>query len=513
MKKILLITFLFVSQINTFAQRYNAFVFNEIPQDLQLFPRNEQNLARIPASGMVELPDWSYMSAVVTRENVKSGYARANVVYQNNIAIGTFNFTNITIKAEAAEYECAFYACKGKDSMLITTRQHLVAGDFYIISGQSNASAFGVGNEPYRYTNKYIRTFGLFSDTKNLQQKDTLWTAPDLSAPHVGAWGLHIQRLIIENQGIPTCFISGAVPGSYISNHLQRLSDNPDYIGTLYGSLLYRVKKSKAINNIKAFFWFHGEGDILSSSLTYPRDFEQLYNYWKIDYPNIPKFIVFQSNIHSIPSRTGGSIREFQRQTPVLFPKIQTYAVNGASGFDGAHHTREGYQQIGTEVFKILEPLYYQGKDSPNIHSPDIKKAYFTTKDHNVITLEFETGQEMISVSDTVVKGKESNVNITKSVKDYFYFDNDENITNTINSITPLNNKVIIRFDKPITNSTICYLPASYNTPEIPFFIGPCLKNKGGMRAFAFFNVKIEPESAVSVIPLDAPVLVVKVNY
>lgn len=514
MKKIfiLLIT-LFVFHVDTYSQQYYSVIFNEIPQDFQFFPRNEQNLATLPASGVIELPDWSYMSAVVTRENVKWGYSRTNIVYKNNSTIGTFSFKSITIKAEAAEYECAFYACKGKDSVLMTSRQHLVAGDFYVINGQSNATAFGVGNVPYLYTNKYIRTFGQFSNGINPQRQDTLWAAPDQRAPYVGAWGLHIQRLIIENHGIPTCFISGAVPGSFISNHLQRLENDPGSIETLYGSLLYRVRKAKAINDIKAFIWFHGEGDILSSSLTYPRDFEQLYNYWKVDYPNVKQFMVFQSNIHSIPSRTGGAIREFQRQTATLFPKIITYAVNGASGFDGAHHTREGYQQIGTEAFRILEPLYYKVKDSPNIHSPNIQKAYFTSKERNAITLEFESGQEMVNVADTTVKGKQSNTDIIKSVKDYFYFDNNENITNTINSITPQNNKVTLRFDKPVTNNTICYLPASYITPEIPSFIGPCLKNKGGMRAFAFYNIKIESESAVSIIPLDAPVLVAKVNY
>ena len=33
------------------------------------------------------------------------------------------------------------------------------------------------------------------------------------------------------------------------------------------------------------------------------------------------------------------------------------------------------------------------------------------------------------------------------------------------------------------------------------------------MRAFSFYNIKIEPESIISIIPLDAPVLVAKVNY
>ena len=510
MKKYLCFLFFTVFAQTSFSQRIYSVVFDNLPQEFQLFPRNDKNLGTISVSGVIEVPDWSYMSVILLREDVKISYSRANFVYPQNSNVAPFKFPDMTIKAEPAEYECQVYACKGGDSVLMVSRKHLVAGDFYIISGQSNATAYNVGNVPYTYKNKYIRTFGLFSNGLNLSTNDTLWNSPDARPPYVGAWGLQIQRQIIENDGIPTCFINGAVPGAFISNHLQRDVNNPSNIGTLYGSLLQRVIKAKALNYIKAFIWFHGEGDILSSSLTYPEDFTKLYSYWKTDYPSISKFVVFQNNIHLSSSRNGAYTREFQRRTPSLFPDIITYAVNGASGFDGNHHSREGYIQIGNEVYGLLSPLFYNGIEKTNLHSPNLQQAYFNNQNHTSITLEFDKNQEMTISTDTTVKGKTSNNEIIKKVQDYFFFDNDPTKIAKIKNLTANDNRVIINFDEPVVYSKICYLPHSFFTLEINFFIGPCLKNTNGRRAFTFYNVPIGNERAPQ---LDSPVLTKNIIY
>lgn len=511
MNKIVIAFILFslVQNFSTFGQRIYSVVFNQLPHESQLFPRNDKNLALLPISGIIDIPDWSYMSVVLLREGKRVAYHRSNFVYPKNGNIAPFQFPDLTIKAEPAEYECQVYACKGKDSVLMVSRKHLVAGDFYIINGQSNATAYGVGNFPYTYKNKYLRTFGLFSNGLNLSNADTLWNSPDVLPPYVGAWGLQIQRAIIENHGIPTCFINGSVPGAHISNHLQRDGSNPSNIQSLYGSLLQRVIKAKALNHIKAFIWFHGEGDILSNSETYPEDFTKLYDYWKLDYPSIQKIIIMQNNVHLSNSTTGGAIREFQRKTGSVFPDVNTYAVNGASGFDGNHHSREGYIQIGQEVYEILAPLFYNVVDKTNVHSPNIEQVYFGNDKHDSIVLEFDKNQEMVIGTDTTVQGQATGIKIVKKVQDYIYFDNDITKIAPIISISANKNKVFITFKESIKYTKICYLPHSFYTPEVNFFIGPCLKNIAGRRAFSFYNVPIGSKVAT----LESPVLTKNVNY
>lgn len=492
-----LLLFFLISIFTSYSQRFYSVVFSDLPQDAQLFPRNAQNLGTIPIAGVVELPDWSYMSVVVKREGVNYRYAKGILDYAKNKDVGSFSIPNVTIKAEPAEYSCAIYACKGKDSVLMVTREHLVAGDFYVVNGQSNAYAFNLGNTPYYYENTYIRTFGLNSGT----EKDTLWSNP---SPVVGAWGLALQKLLMENKGIPTCLINGAIPGTRINKHF-RDAQNPTNLGTIYGNLLYRIKKAKAINNIKCFLWVQGEDDIIENSTTYPQDFAKVYEAWQTDYPKTEQFIVFQSNVLFLPSTTGASIRNFQRLTASLFPKIEVFAMNGLETIDGIHHSNTGYYQIAQKIYRILGTKFYNDSDNPNFHSPSIKKSYFTSAKHDAITLEFEAGQEMIPVPDTLVRSQISTDYVTLSLKNYFYFDNDEYKTVPISNISYQGNKVTLSFTQPITYSKISYLPFRYYTFEVPRFIGPCLKTKNYMNACSFHDVSIDNESISST--LSSPII------
>lgn len=480
-----------------YSQRFYSVVFSDLPQDAQLFPRNAQNIGTIPIAGVVELSGWSYMSAVIKREGIRYTYAKSMLDYSKNSAVGTFSIANAHIKAEAAEYSCAIYACKGNDSLLIVQKEHLVAGDFYVINGQSNGYAFNIGNIPYGYDNKYIRTFGLTSGS----EQDTLWANP---SPVVGAWGLALQKLVIENKGIPSCLINGAIPGTRISKHF-RDAQYPANVGTIYGNLLYRIKKAKAINNIKCFLWVQGEDDIIENSSTYPQDFAKLYEAWQTDYPKTEQFIVFQSNVLTIPTSTGPSIRNFQRLTATLFPKTEVFAMNGLETIDGIHHSNVGYYQIAQKIYRIVGTKFYGDADNPNFHSPSIKKSYFTSSKHDAVTLEFETGQEMIPVADSLVKSQISADYVTLSLKNYFYFDNDENKKAPISNISYQGNKVTLSFSQPIAYSKIGYLPFRYYTFEVSKFIGPCLKTKNDMNACGFHDVNIDNESISST--LSSPIV------
>jgi hypothetical protein len=77
------------------------------------------------------------------------------------------------IKAEMADYSFEVYACHETDSALIVRRNEVVAGDFYVISGQSNAAATVFG----AWSSKYARTVARTPDGKpDITPGDTLWT-------------------------------------------------------------------------------------------------------------------------------------------------------------------------------------------------------------------------------------------------------------------------------------------------------------------------------------------------
>jgi hypothetical protein len=202
LQKIFKIFFLSIGLILNFAkvnaqQVYPPFVFSQLPQDFQLYARNDNNIGIIPIAGTIQDKGWKTVSILVYRENKLSGYQKVKV--QVNAQEDSF-LTNPSIKSEKAEYNIFIYASKNdKDSTLITSRKSIVAGDFYVIYGDSNGNTQSVID--YYSTNKYIRTFGRYNQEaqNDYLPKDTMWTINEnYYLPKVGTWGTMLQELIAD---------------------------------------------------------------------------------------------------------------------------------------------------------------------------------------------------------------------------------------------------------------------------------------------------------------------------
>jgi len=157
MRKILLLLLLF-STNSIEAQRFWSTFFDKLPQDYQLYPRNEKNEANVPIAGRIETLGWNYCSVQIFREDKLVGYQRAKLSYTNSV--GNFQFSSVVIKAELAEYSFKIFAKNDTgDSAQIVYRQHIVSGDAFVIGGQSNALAL-VNEDNIPYRNRFARTFG-----------------------------------------------------------------------------------------------------------------------------------------------------------------------------------------------------------------------------------------------------------------------------------------------------------------------------------------------------------------
>ena len=131
MKKYLFLSlFSFISQYSI-GQRIYSVVFDNLPQDYQLYPRTDKNEAIVPVNGQIELANWKYLSVVVFRNKVQYQYQRSEIKYNVKGDIGTFDLKPL-IKSELAEYDFQIYASQtGKDSVLMAERKNIVAGDAY----------------------------------------------------------------------------------------------------------------------------------------------------------------------------------------------------------------------------------------------------------------------------------------------------------------------------------------------------------------------------------------------
>lgn len=485
--------FSFSSKISA-QQVYSPFVFSQIPQDYQLYARNHKNLAIIPIEGKILEKGWKAVSISVYRENKIFGYQKVNVQAKN--PEDSFS-ANLTIKAEKAEYSIFIYALKNdKDSVLITKRTNIVAGDFYVIYGDSNGNTQNVVD--YYPTNKFIRTFGRYNhDMQNTYSpKDTTWSQNEnYYLPRVGAWGTMLQEIIANKYNIPVCIITGGGPGMNIDFLLDRNGTgvNP---GGVYNTFGYRIKKSGLINNIKGFFIWHGVYELFSkpNPTEYDEKVKKLMGYFKQDFPNVEQYIHFQSPLvrFNLNGAAGASIRESQRNLASIFPKVTPYAVEGLAGYDGVHYTLEGYTNCANEMLAIIEPLFYDKTQDANLLSPNILKAFYVDETHQRIKMVFQENQQIVAGQDTTVKINGQNTNL--SLKKWFFQDGDFSKNIDIQEISTNTNAMILYNPKGYQAKKLSYLPPFHSdyAEDFQVFVGPYIKNILGKRALSFSAIKIQ---------------------
>ena len=475
-------------------QVYSPFVFSQIPQDYQLYARNDNNIGLIPIVGTIQDKGWKTVSILVFQENKLFGYQKVKV--QVNPKEDSFSAIS-SIKAEKTEYSIFIYASRNdKDSVLITSRKNIVAGDFYVIYGDSNGSTQNVVD--YYPSNKYIRTFGRYNqDTqKEHSPKDTTWSVNEnYFIPKVGVWGTMLQELITNKYGIPVCIITGGGPGMYIDLLMDREGTGLTP-GGVYNTFGYRIKKSGLINNIKGFFFWHGVYELFSKTnpVEYDAKLRKLMGFFVKDFPNVQQYVVFQSGMvrFGLNGNAGASIRESQRSLTHLFPNVIPYAVEGLEGYDGVHYTKGGYSNCANEILNIIEPIFYRKIPTSNSTSPNIQKIFYTDDAHKTIKMVFQENQLIVLGKDTTVKKNGRDVGV--SLKNSFYQDENFYKSVDIQTITSLNNTVVISNNIPYSAKRISYLPPFHQdyADDFPIFVGPYIKNNSRLRALSFDAIKIQ---------------------
>ncbi|MCF0049638.1 T9SS type A sorting domain-containing protein [Dyadobacter sp. LJ53] len=480
MKKTLLLvlsTFIGLFISNADAQQSGIAILDKVPANMQLFARDSTGYANVEFLGRVQTPGYAYFSVVQYRNKTRNAYQRKNLQYDGSQA--PFNFT-FRIKAELAEYGYEVYACKsGSDSTLIVKRDNVVAGDFYLIYGQSNAVAWEVD---YAYRNEFARTYGSSGGPAE-------WGLANGIGQRVGIFGIEFQRVIAEKYQVPTCILNGSAAGASLID----LTDKSSY----YGHLLNAARETGLLPSLKAIFYWQGETEASSDDpLTWAPRFDKLVQMWKEDYPMVKKIYVFQLPLFGggVYDDRIGLLREQQRTLDRKYPIIQPYAALGAVGWNGFHYGLEGYLQLGRDMADMAGHNHYNQKEK--ITSPSLQKAFYSTPERDEITMVFEDYQQMVYPNDTTAVNIEGSLEPSSvfSMKDYFYLNAE---WKKLASGRAEANKIIVKLKEVGNDSTIKYLPSKYHYSGLLnaawVYIGPFLSNTKGLRAFAFHHNKIFP--------------------
>ncbi|MFD2936562.1 sialate O-acetylesterase [Spirosoma flavum] len=458
-------------------------VFEQLPHELQLYPRDANSQATVIISGKIDSTGYTKIGMQVVRAGILTKVISQTI--EPAISSSAFSLSAI-IKAEPAEYSFRVFTYKNADSTLVAERKRIVCGDVYILHGQSNALALSdfEGLYSFNFDDTYLRNATYpYGGTP----AEMTWYPAKQPYASVGGFGLTLQRLILENYGIPTCVLNGAQGGTAIAALSARDPLNHANTSTFYGNLLYRAQWAGVAKQTKAIIWKQGEEDAGSGIPGYPGKFATLYNQFREDYGDA-RIYVAQTNILANPQDSAASLRDFQRRTKYLFKNVEAIATVGTPGYDGVHYSGLAHQRLAFEQFRQIARDIYGSTDTLQINSPDIKKTFYNTRKDS-ITLVFDDQMQMVWKSDTTFYNFATGAKIDYlEQKDFFYLDRQAGL---VSGGSASGNRVVLGLKQPATAKALRYLPAFFFDAGSPFYDGPTLRNTRGMRAFSFDGVPI----------------------
>ena len=483
----------------TSAQTFGSFTFNKLPQDFQLYPREYTNLADITVEGVAKSVEITAVSIRVLRNGAINKYQKVGLTFSGSSA--KFS-TRFQIPAELAEYDFEVYGFKGKDSSLVVRRKNVVAGDAFLVSGQSNAWIGPIDDLVYQ--GEWVRSFGLVQGNDNYgpyNLADTLWSLP-IGRARIGPWAAEIGRLLYQSEKIPISIINSSSGGSDIDWHLilDGNSTSPDG-GNI---MLYKATKAGVINYVKAIIYRQGESEASSATGTqylWGAKFETLKQKYKKYFPAAQFLFAPQNNVYEYRYPQAATLRDDVRKQQQNDPYVKTFATAGLPGFDRLHYSNLGYRQAGLELFRIMSKVVYKRNLTNEVFSPSIQRVYYLSpKERNKLFLEFDEGQKLIIPNDTTVLDNNGNPHISKFFNQFFWDPtNSAGLGNYISKIELVDmNKLLITF-KIDFEGFIGYMPDYHrdfgNNSEYPFS-GPYIKNSLGMRALGFSYFPVEKDQS-----------------
>lgn len=446
--------------------------FEEMPANCRLYPRDASNHGNVVIRGMVlengrdsAVVVMTRNGALVTRERITLNYAGDSAQFQ----------FNLRIPAELAEFGFTCYI----DTQVAAFADSVVAGDAYIVDGQSNAGADGGGE-----WREYVRTVRL---------ADSAW-----GLGSEGGWPQIIGREINWNHRIPVCIINGAVNSTAIVHHQKGT-------GGIYHDILKRAVWGKVQHSIKAIFWYQGEFNATPDAhVTYPPQFDTLYRSWMQDYTGVQKVYLMQINTwHSDGSR---QIRDAERLMAHHYGNMAIMSTIGAPYYNG----HGGWPELGANLSRLVARDFYGCRDTAGITPPEIQRAYYTSGARNRIALEFDQPVFWNAPKDTVVYLNSWKEPVAGYLKDYFGMD--DSVWEAVDTcwFELGNRRIILALKAGQQPATISYMPDWYSLRGCNTMCGPVLWNARHVAALTFARVPVQEATAsdtgaVTAFRLEAP--------
>jgi hypothetical protein len=456
--------------------------YTQFPLNLQLFARNlATNKATVPFQGKVAV------TSLFTELRLKK---LRNQALQNTFTIplvfgidsASFLLTD-SLNAELANYTYRLYGYRSSTNteVLLNSADSVVAGDVYIIEGQSNAEAKMYNGSGVENNSPYIRVYGNGSETGIYPEQWFVGQGDGNRSTNgnTGQWGLRVASKIILEYGIPVAIFNGAMPGQalfYFQKYYAPTNNN-NYI-----RLLNRITKAKLKSGIRGVFWHQGESNAPSNTSTvgYRAAFKNFHDSLKSDYPSIERFYVFQIRLACYDStryyRSILNIQQAQKELGDSTTDITTISTNYTQqNTDSCHFMYiNGYRELADRLYAQLRVYQYGAAVGNNIESPKPLSAFITAT--NTITLSLKNTNDTYTLAPGFMK------DIILEGGKY-----------SITSLSMTGRNVTINY---VPTGTTTTAPTALTVASHKFYPAPSLYNANGMGILSFLKFPITVGSA-----------------
>lgn len=391
--------------------------YTDCPSDMQVYPRDlDTDTAIVPVRGTVSDGTPDAIVLRVYRDHVLFSATTQALVFAENTA--PFSFESV-IAAEKHNYDLEIIILEGADETSSMTVSNVVAGDVFIIQGQSNADSALYNGSASENEEPFLRTFGMNSANGTVTATNLSWAVAKGDGSReveagVGQWGLRMGRLLSDAQGIPVAILNGAHDGQPI-RFFQRNDTDPDDLDTNYGRLLYRAGRAGITNRVRAVLWYQGESD-WGDGKTHEEGFLSLCDDWRHDYPGLEQIYIHQIRVGCGVEKNDVDLRNRQRCFPDRFPYISVMSTTGINGHNGCHYSYEnGYKVVGNHIAALLNVDLYGSTNVLNTTAPNIKYMYFSTPACDEITIRVRKPEDPLifdaaAVNDFILPGSSATV-------------------------------------------------------------------------------------------------------
>lgn len=348
------------------------------PTDYQLYPRDKAtNEAQVQVAGQVSSPI-DALRLLVERD----GSVYLDTTFTVLQAAPDSFHLSAAIHAELQNYRFTLYHVDtlNETQTLVAEADEVVAGDAFIVHGQSNAEAgFYQGSAAPEY-DAFARVFGSANPDPTVSAvANPTWGigVPDgnhTQAHSLGQWPAAMAKRLIQALGIPIAIFNAADPGKRIT-FFQRDTLAPDNLNTNYGRLLDRIEQAGWRSHLRTLLWYQGESDALDGRSTnfYLDEFSQLYRAWQEDYSQLDRIYLIQIRLACSGMDVVESLAIQEAQRLLARDSLNTPLMNAkgvAQHSDACHFPYSSYREIGLRMAALLLQDRYQIPQSPGATAP-----------------------------------------------------------------------------------------------------------------------------------------------